>query len=91
LFKHGKDQIVRRVSAFYGMIGPKLSQIEREKMNVVNHFSGFIEALAKGVENNASKPPDLAIFRVRRTIQSLNNLAMLYVEVTSLSIECLNS
>lgn len=91
LFKHAKDQVVRRVSAFYGMIGPKLNQIQHEKANVVSHFTAFIEALAKDAENKAPSLSDLAKFRFRKTLESLKKLTALYVEVTTLSMECLTN
>jgi hypothetical protein len=89
LFKHGKESVVRRVAAFYNMIRPKIAQIDQEKNNVFNHFSAFLEDLAHGIDAKAAEPSEHALYRARKTLESLEKLTALYVDVILLSVSCL--
>jgi len=89
LFKHGKEQIVRRVANFYNMIQPKLVQIEQEKNNVFKHFGAFLEELSQVIEHKQDRPSEMAVLRLQKTLQALDRLASLYADLTLHALNCL--
>jgi hypothetical protein len=89
LFKNAKQYVVHRVAAFYNMVRPKIVQIDQEKNNVFQHFMAFLKDLENGVEKKADAPSAHALYRIKKTLDSLEKLAALYIEVTLLSLTCL--